>query len=300
MPNLAEWMTAKEVLSWVAWRATYDDWNAEVYPRASAWPFAQPDRVASWLNEVQRFGKVEQMPRAFGESGLAVHVLTEARSMAGLPHASYPTADQIRKGAARAAEGLKAKLSDANAAHALLVSASNELRRCMARGEVTAHGRRGPVPEYDDDPMEGPREPIPPDACNAPVTIWQHGILSFATGEDVGDAWSEVWWSLLFPRSGVEALWPATTKGTQRTKAASAVVPKDKKSGAEYSENALRGWFVLRVKTWPKGTAAPSEEVDWEAAKSYFEPPVPREEFRRVRREKVPQNWRNPGPRKGE
>lgn len=176
MPNRAEWMTAQEVLSWVAWRATYDDWNAEIYPGASAWPFAQPDRVASWLDEVRRSGEVEQMPRAFGESGLAVHVLTEARALAGLPHASYPTADQIREGARRAAEGLKAKLLHANAAHALLVSASTELLRCMTRGEVTAHGRRGPVPEYDDDPMEGPREAIPPDACNAPVTIW-HDVL---------------------------------------------------------------------------------------------------------------------------
>jgi len=62
-----------------------------------------------------------------------------------------------------------------------------------------------------------------------------------------------------------------------------------------YSAPALRAWFALRVGIWPPGAAAPTEEADFLAAKAAFDS-VPRDEFRAIRREKVPESWRKPGP----
>jgi hypothetical protein len=65
---------------------------------------------------------------------------------------------------------------------------------------------------------------------------------------------------------------------------------------AEFSETALGAWFMLRVHRW-RGQVAPTEEQDLAAALEFFEH-VPRDPFRKVRREKVPLAWRTSGARK--
>jgi len=65
-----------------------------------------------------------------------------------------------------------------------------------------------------------------------------------------------------------------------------------------YSLEALRGWFVLRVHSWPKETAYPTEADDLIAARATFEGEIPRRGFRTIRREKTPASWRKPGPRR--
>ena len=63
---------------------------------------------------------------------------------------------------------------------------------------------------------------------------------------------------------------------------------------AEFSEVALGGWFILRVATLPKERPAPNESQDLAAALAYFDK-VPRDVFRKIRREKVPAHWQKPG-----
>jgi len=65
-----------------------------------------------------------------------------------------------------------------------------------------------------------------------------------------------------------------------------------------YSPSALRAWFGLRVVNWPKDAPFPTEAKDLAAAGNEFEGQIPRDEFRRIRREKTPGNWRKPGPRR--
>jgi hypothetical protein len=74
------------------------------------------------------------------------------------------------------------------------------------------------------------------------------------------------------------------------------VRPEITSTKAEYSKSALAAWFVLRVWTWPKDKREPSERADLQAALAHFDR-VPRDEFRAIRREKVPEIWRKKGPR---
>lgn len=90
-----------------------------------------------------------------------------------------------------------------------------------------------------------------------------------------------------------------------RVRQAQAAVPAPSHSPAvppipEFSAQALGGWFILRVRTWPANTPFPSEATDHAAANAYFGRKVAREVFRRVRNQKTPENWRKPGPRTGD
>jgi hypothetical protein len=65
-----------------------------------------------------------------------------------------------------------------------------------------------------------------------------------------------------------------------------------------YSREALRGWFLLRVRTWPPGDPSPSEADDYAAAVAYFGRRLPRDAFRAARRDLAPPCWLRPGPRR--
>ena len=62
----------------------------------------------------------------------------------------------------------------------------------------------------------------------------------------------------------------------------------------------LATWFRARVKTWPRGTPPPTGDACLAAAIAHFEQfgkKVPRDPFRDVRKDIVPETWRKPGPR---
>jgi hypothetical protein len=64
------------------------------------------------------------------------------------------------------------------------------------------------------------------------------------------------------------------------------------------SNQAVREWIRGRVAGWPDEEAAPTEDEDFEAAKSHFGDGLTRAEFRIVREEGTPQAWRKQGRRK--
>jgi hypothetical protein len=78
---------------------------------------------------------------------------------------------------------------------------------------------------------------------------------------------------------------------------ASKVAESHGEAPPEFSKEALAGWFLLRVHTWPKDAPLPIESQCRAAAELYFRRKIPRDSLRDVRRSKVPQNWLKTGPR---
>ena len=54
----------------------------------------------------------------------------------------------------------------------------------------------------------------------------------------------------------------------------------------------------IEIASWPDDKSAPSEGEDWDAVQQHFAPGLSRDEFRNVRREETPPEWRKQGPRK--
>jgi hypothetical protein len=67
---------------------------------------------------------------------------------------------------------------------------------------------------------------------------------------------------------------------------------------ARYSADACRLWFGLRVSSWPGDRAAPSGEDCLAAVRSYFDGPIPRDPFLKIRKACVPREWGKQGRRK--
>jgi hypothetical protein len=65
---------------------------------------------------------------------------------------------------------------------------------------------------------------------------------------------------------------------------------------AQYTENALRAWFMLRIRTWPENKPFPTEPACLAEAKNYFDG-VTRDKFRDIRQDMAPPGWRKQGPR---
>ena len=89
--------------------------------------------------------------------------------------------------------------------------------------------------------------------------------------------------------------WPAPPPERMRTEPLPASPPEPPKV---YSREALRGWFLLRVRTWPPGDPPPTEVDDYEAAAAYFGQRPPRDAFRAARRDLAPPCWLRRGPRR--
>lgn len=66
----------------------------------------------------------------------------------------------------------------------------------------------------------------------------------------------------------------------------------------EYTEQACRAWFMLRVATWPKSEDPPTAEQCLAAARAYFAGSLPRDPFYALRHKCVPASWRQPGKRR--
>jgi hypothetical protein len=73
---------------------------------------------------------------------------------------------------------------------------------------------------------------------------------------------------------------------------------KNAAGSSKPTDRALRQWMRDRVASWPDDKPAPSEDDDWDAVQQHFAPELSREEFRNVRRDVTPREWRKQGPRK--
>ena len=89
--------------------------------------------------------------------------------------------------------------------------------------------------------------------------------------------------------------WPGLQAPTPQTGAPRPPGAPDQRP--QYTLKACRAWLLLRVGIWPPDAPASTEDRCLADARSYFAGDVPRDAFRKVRREVVPASWKKPGPR---
>ena len=223
----AFWMPVARTLAWLAFGSAETDLDAAYYFGASIWHAAEPDRIVEWLADIEDAGAFprDDWPKEF--ASLEQRVTNRAAQTASFqaamaeakqkraeekaaaeapgnpkrtPSTAWPklTEAHLKEAATQLLEELEACLSDAASKHSALWAASETLRRAIANGEVRAFGWRGHGPDFSDQHKPLPlRERIPDDLCAAPVTITQHGLLSFARGDGSFGHHDVLWTDLL-------------------------------------------------------------------------------------------------------
>jgi hypothetical protein len=219
-------MPVDPILAWLAFGSAETDLDAACYFGASIWYAAEPDHIAEWLTDIEDGGEFPIDIRYIEFTSLERQVIDRAAKTASFLAAmaevsqkraeekaraaalgnpklavSIPTpkltSDHYKEAAAQLLEELEACLPDAASQHSALWNASETLRRAVANGEIRAFGWRGHGPDLSDQHNPLPlRERIPDDLFAAPVTITQHGLLSFARGDGTFGNY-EVLWSYL-------------------------------------------------------------------------------------------------------
>ncbi len=238
----ALWMPAAPAIAWLAFDSAETDWNAKFYFGASIWYAADPERVLDWLHEVEEHG---DLPDDFEPSDfqhLHRHIHNAAAQTASFQAAKAERAaawakvkatrddpkankaaraklpaliiskDHIREAASNLRADLESKLEGeepaAQLAYDAIWEASDNLRRALADGDLTACGWPGRGPDFSDNNAALPlREPIPRDVFSRPVTISQAGVLAFTRGDDsVGYDFDVLWSGLLFQARDLRTL----------------------------------------------------------------------------------------------
>jgi hypothetical protein len=239
----ALWMPVAPAIAWLAFGSAEDDLDAAYYFGASIWYAAEPDRIADWLAEIEDAGAFQHdiWPQAFSllerrVTNRAAQTASFQAAMAGTKHkraaekaraaalgnpklaVSIPTpkltSDHYKEAATQLLEELEACLPDAASQHSALWNASEMLRRAVANGEIRAFGWRGHGPDFSDQHNPLPlRERIPDDLFAAPVTLTQHGLLSFARGDGSFGNYEVLWSHLLFDSAEILKIKPEPADG---------------------------------------------------------------------------------------
>lgn len=239
----ALWMPVAPTLTWLAFGSAETDVDTAHYFGASIWHAAEPDRIVEWLADIEDAGAFprDDWPKEFAllEQRVTNRAAQTASFQAAMAEAKQKRAEEkaraealgnpkptpstpwpklteahLKKAATQLLERLEACLSDAASKHAALWAASETLRRAIANGEVRAYGWRGHGPDFSDQHKPLPlRERIPADLCAAPVTITQHGLLSFARGDGSFGNYHVLWSELLFDSVEILKIKPEPADG---------------------------------------------------------------------------------------
>jgi hypothetical protein len=238
----ALWMPAAPTIAWLAFSSAETDWDAKFYFGASIWYAADPERVLDWLHEVEQHGDLLEDFQPYDFHHLHRHIHNAAAQTASFQAAKAERAvawakvkatrddpeankaarrelppliiseDHIREAARTLRADLESKLDGeepaAQLAYDAIWEASDNLRRALADGDLTACGWPGRGPDFSDNNATLPlREPIPRDVFSRPVTISQAGVLAFTRGDDsVGYDFDVLWSGLLFQARDLRTL----------------------------------------------------------------------------------------------
>lgn len=286
------WLTVNQALSWIAFRTAASNWNDAFYFGASLWFIASPPDVAEWLEETVSLGRMQAYQCEFSAEDLEAMVAERAYRIRheAADGASSPALMTVREAAELVLAELKHKMGAATEVHEALWRASERLRHGIASASVRAAGWPASRCSAEDQPELPPLEVIPPEVCLTPVTLAHGGILGFTRGDRPADGYPRLW-------SGVRIEAASLLDAIAQDAPSSQIAPDSRSpsSPRNYSENALRAWFTLDRATRPKVKPYPTEEQDHRAAEAYFGQPIPRDEFREIRREKIPANERKTG-----
>lgn len=288
----AGWLSVNQALSWIAFRSLAPDWNDAFYFGASLWFVASPSDVAEWLEETVHLGRmpVHQCECSADdlETMVAEHAYQLRRKTAdGSPSRAPLT---VREAARLVLADLQGKMHAATEQHEALWRASDSLRRDIASGSVQAAGWPASRCSTDDQPELPPLAAIPREVCLTPVTVAHGGILGFTRGDRLVDGYPRLW-------SGVRIEAASLLKATAQDASSPQTAPDSRSPSPprKYSKEALRGWFTLDRGTRLNVPPYPTEDQDHRTAEAYFGRPIPRDEFREIRREKIPANQRKTG-----
>ncbi len=286
------WLTVNQALSWTAVRLAASNLNEALYFGASLWFIASPSDVAEWLDETVRLGRVLIYQCEFSaedlEALVAEHGYRLRREAAG---GSPPPAPMtLREAAQLVLAELQRKMPAATELHDALWRASERLRHGIASGSVRAAGWPASRCPGEDQPELPPLEAIPREVCLTPVTLAHGGILGFTRGDRVADGCPRLWSSVRIDAASLVAADAQNASSPQAMPDGRSPSPS-----LHYSPNALRAWFHLDRLIRPKVKPYPTEEQDHRAAEAYFGQSIPRDEFREIRRQKIPAHERKTG-----
>ena len=290
------WLTVNQALSWIAFRSLAQNWDTAFYFGASLWFTAAPSEIAEWLEEAVSIGRVPVYQVACSADELEAMVAERAyelrREALGKPSSDGPMT--IRAAAQVVLAKLHTVMDVACEQHEAIWDASERLRRGIASGAVQAAGSPGTEGYDDDEPEPPPLQPIPREVCAVPVTLAHGGILGFTRGDRIRDGYRRLWSRVRIDARSLLEAEAALTSATQ------SVPHRDPKSTPRnFSKAALGAWFTLHRHTRDPKARQPTEADDRAAAEAYFGMYIPRDEFREIRRVRVPAEQRKPGrPRK--
>lgn len=192
-----------------------------------------------------------------------------------------------------------ANVPDSEEALDRLRAAQLRISEAIADRKLPAWGQE--TAEIAKPPLCDTLTPIPPEDFAGPsaLTVQLNG---WAYPPKLGRRYEGRWWQgMRFEAAAVQAAFavgpaPAVPSPPEPAKLA-ARLPARSPPGQVYSTDALAAWFLLRVKTWPKGELPPSEADCVAAAQSYFADAPGRDAIREIRQKKTPKDWRKRGPR---
>lgn len=180
----------------------------------------------------------------------------------------------------------------------LRISAAIASRTLPAWGQETADIAKAP--------WRDTLVPIPPEDFAGPsaLTVQMNG---WAYPPPMNRRYEGRWWQgMRFEAAAVQAAFraapgpaepaPAVPSPPEPVIAAESLSPRAN-AGQAYSPEALAAWFLLRVRTWPKGKPPPTEAECIAAAQNYFADAPGRDLIRPIRQKKTPDDWRKRGPK---
>ena len=259
-------LAAELVAGWQCWRGVRIKTAGDVAPAGQLW--VRPDTAGdAWWTCEQALAWV-----AFGQASR----WEEAREAMGIP--------------------------DGEAARAHLPDAQRRLSAAIAARKLPAWGQE--TAGIGDRPKRDTLERVPPEDFAGPSALVVQINGWACPPSDYPHHYRGRWWQgMRFEPADVRAEFPAATDA----EVARAIAPEQAGTSAilavrsepkkPYSPNALGGWFVLRVSTWPKDAPLPSEPECHAAARSYFDRVPGRDKFRVIRTAKTPESWRKRGPK---
>lgn len=203
------WVALDAALAWVAFFTAAHIDDAAGYVGASDWPFCTPDALVSALRAVEP-GAFKNLGRAGLNHGTYWSIWSAAKGSA-----QNPTADDLARACAHAADGLVANLPQARDHHAKLARAAHRLRRAIAIDGLSAYGWRA------DSDVEAEtwifigsaRERIPAELCAAPVTLVHDGIIPTIQGDLPEDGFARLWHSVVIDADDLLGRFPVPNDG---------------------------------------------------------------------------------------
>lgn len=199
---------------------TTDRARATIFSNSQA--LAQAASVNPYEESESLIRQSDQLVRASASPGLsreeAWQMVREARGLlatAGRINEAIlsPQKGDLKAAASEVLASLDAKVAAAQSSRDALWKASDALRRAIGGGDLPVYGWPGALPKDKARKVAPVRQRVPPEVCQAPVTVTHDGILAFVKGYDFPEEYGVLWHGILLDAQDLLRLWPVTDIG---------------------------------------------------------------------------------------